>query len=148
MKLLITLLMALALAAPLAAADQDVSVGPARVVTANQDSGDACGGANGYHTRVATAEVEIVEDEAVGASANQYCSDQTDTWFDWHASGFFVNAYHRVDSNYGPQVYVSYSDTEMSGLHMCGLTVGVAGLPIQLGCLPAGVVVPLAPALP
>ena len=144
------LLLALALltALPLAAADQDQTVGPARVVTTNQDTGDACGGENGYHMRTASAEVEVLEDEAVGASFAQWCSDQTSPFFTNQGSGLFVQAYHRVDGNYGPQVYASYSDADVNGWHMCGLVLGVAGVPVHLGCLPAGLTVPLVPALP
>lgn len=144
----IALTLAFALAMPLAVADQDVVAGPARVVTANQDSGDACGGENGYHVRSASARVEIYPGESVGADFSQYCSDQSSPWFENHGSGFFLAADHRVDQNAGPQVYVAYSDYDMNGWRWCGLQAGVAGVPLQLGCLPMGTKLPLLPALP
>ena len=140
--------LALSIPLPLAAADQDVTVGSARIVTSSQDAGDACGGDNGYHMRSASARVEIFPGENVGASFDQYCSDQSSPFFETHGTGFFLTADHRVDNNAGPQVYVAYSDSDMNGWHACGLWVSVIGVPLQLGCLPAGTKVPLLPALP
>lgn len=144
----LTIALTLALAAPLAAADQDVSAGPARVVTSNTEAGDACGGDNGYHLRSASARVELFPGESVGANFDQYCGDQTTQWYETHGTGFFLSADHRVDNNAGPQIYVAYHDNDMNGWHMCGLAIGLVGIPIQLGCLPAGLVVPMVPALP
>lgn len=148
MKLLAPLLLAMALAVPLAAADQDVSVGPARVTTANSGWGDPCGGANGYHVRSASARVEYYPGESVGANFDQWCADQTSPWYDVHGTGFFLTVDRRVDQNPGPQVYVAYSDTEMNGWRWCGLAIGVVGVPLQVGCLPADTKVPMLPALP
>jgi hypothetical protein len=133
---------------PLAAADIDSDVGPGHVETVNQDSGDECGGANGYHARSAQASVEFYPDESVEASASSYCSDQTSQWFTNHGNSTGVVVGHRVGNNYGPSIYAGYFDSDQGYMSWCGLTITVVGIPTFWGCLPAGQQIPLFPELP
>lgn len=152
MRLHATLLIALTLALPLAAADQDIEAGPVSASTANTESGDECGGTSGYHQRTALVSVDIAEDESLEAYFYQTCSDQDFGSGEFHSRGLFVGADHRVDGNTGPQVYVAQSDTvftfDNGEMHMCGTWIGALGVTFALGCMPLGTQVPMAPSLP
>ena len=144
------LLLALTLATPLAAADQDLEIGPVYVETWNTEQGAACGEGDGYHFRAAELTVEAIEGDVVGAYFYQHCSDQTFVGGSNHGNGTFLTVDRRVDgNNIGPQVYVGQSDNTFvfgeSEQRMCSTYAGVLGVPLSFGCYPSVPMVPMMP---
>ncbi|GEM_PF-3906940 len=80
-------LLALLLLSPLALANQNLSAGPASVVTMTSDNGDGCGGANGSHVRDARVVVPIDSRNSLVVDASQSCYDSTDTTYGYESHG-------------------------------------------------------------
>lgn len=151
----LAVLLALLAFAPLAAADQDESVGPARVRTVNAETGDGCGGSNGSESRFAEASLRATDEEEIFVRFSQYCNawdNSAQHGFDSYGKneGGDVTAGRRHDGNQGPYASAYWNDHQETfdvwESHWCGSGVYVAGPAIHLGCTP--VRVPMAPALP
>lgn len=159
---LVTLLALLLLAsAPLAAADQDIAVGPARVETRNATYGDGscepgAAGSGGSQSRDAWVGVDVTEHESVGVLVLQSCSAYawndgfSDNSEQWNMGSVQVGRFS--DGNPGPVVMFQYVDHRYdyggSEGHHCGSQVYASGPALVLGCFPDGGQWPMLPALP
>lgn len=150
-------LLTIALLMPLAAADQDVSAGPATAETTTADGGTCEMGSNGSSLRNANARVQLTPNESVFADATSACS--SNAWSDgsgnyWNAesSVLGVSAGRQTDNTWGPFVSVNWFDnrqeTNWGSTHFCGSQVYASGPAVFLGCWPNGESPPMLPALP
>lgn len=142
---------------PLAAADQNVALGPASVTTTNADVGTCEMGSTGQSTRSANARVELTENESAFADATSYCyanawSDGSGNYWNSQSSGIGVSAGRQTHNAWGPYLIVGWFDhrqeTNGGDSHFCGSQVYVSGPVVFLGCWPNGERPPMLPALP
>lgn len=152
------LLLALVALAPLAAADQDVEVGTAYVLTQNGAWGDGdCElGGDGGQSRHARAGVGLTPHDEVAVVFSQNCntaewSDGYDSYSDESSSGS-VQVGRFADDNPGPVVQANWMDQRydwgpFEG-RTCFTSLYASGPGVSLGCLPNRERWPMAPALP
>ena len=148
------LALALATLAPVAAADQSLSAGPASVLTQNASwgDGDCDPAASGGQARYARASVEITPRDELVLQAGQSCSTWTDGTFSDDAQSGFVHVGRSADQNAGPYAQLNWLDWRYGADgyedRTCYTQVYASGLVLSLGCLPAGERWPTMPALP
>lgn len=147
--ILAVLVLSLALA-PLAAADQSITAGPARAETINGTWGDGCGGPNGGDTRTI---VVNVDDPRGGGSttavADWSCARYDFGAGDYHFRTFSVYASNTQFNTPGPSAYYSWYGGTTPSYSFCGSHVGTGATYVSLGCpAPDGSAPPMIPALP
>lgn len=153
----VSCLLMIALLLPLAAADQDVTLGPATVKTVNVQNGTCESGSTGNVMHGASARVQLTQHEAVFADASSSCystawSDHDGNYWNETTRTLGVYAGRQTDNAWGPFVAVSWFDQRQestwSNTHWCGSQVYASGPVVFLGCWPEGGAPPMLPALP
>lgn len=150
-------LLTIAICLPLAAADQDVSAGPASAETTTTDTGTCEMGSNGSSTRAATARAQLTQNESVFVDARSSCyanawSDGSGNYWNSQSSYLGANAGRQTDNAWGPYASIAWFDNRDEANwgqnHFCGSQVYASGPSLLLGCWPDGERPPMLPALP
>jgi hypothetical protein len=129
-------LLALFLVAPLAAADQDLSQGPARVQTTHFTEYGSCAAGNGYEGSSAEATVTLSETQGLDARYIETCRAYTDGGYADHEARQSFAAYRYNEGAYAYALYYDWQGYQNNGgYHYCRDSLTVAGVSPEFGCI-------------